>query len=75
MRQVIGPTVGRRLRRAELWNENVEPPLWTVFTDPDHIVLRAWFTHARSRERVVELQRHRSELTVVRLRSHQESAR
>ena len=27
-----------RLGRQVLWNGNIEPPLWTVFTDPEHIV-------------------------------------
>jgi len=32
MRRVVRRTVRRRLRRQVLWNGNIEPPLWTVFT-------------------------------------------
>jgi adenylate kinase family enzyme len=44
MRQVIGRTLARRLQRRQLGNGNVEPPLWTVFTDPEHVVRWAWRT-------------------------------
>jgi crossover junction endodeoxyribonuclease RuvC len=38
MSQIVPRTLRRRLRRVELWNGNLEPPLWTVFTDRDHIL-------------------------------------
>jgi hypothetical protein len=42
MRQVGRRTFRRRLRRQVLWNGNVvELPLWTVFTDSEHIVHHA----------------------------------
>jgi len=72
MRQVIRRTVGRRLRRQRLWNGNVEPPLWTVCTDPEHIVRWAWASHHRTAVRVAELLRQRPDLHVVRLRSTDE---
>lgn len=75
MRQVIGRTVVRRLRRQVLWSSNVEPPLWTVVTDREHIVRWAWNTHARTAERVRALMVRRPELPVVRLRSRSESRR
>lgn len=44
-------TLRRRLRRIELWNGNFEPPLRTIFTDPDHIIRWSWRTHRlRGRE-------------------------
>lgn len=72
MHQVIARTVGRRLRRQELWNGNTEPPLWTVFTDPDHIVRWAWTTHAKSAQRVAALAEQRPDLMIVRLQSWRE---
>ncbi|MEN3263973.1 MAG: hypothetical protein V7646_867 [Pseudonocardia sp.] len=36
--QLVRRTVRRRLHRVELWNGNIEPPLWTVFTDREHIL-------------------------------------
>jgi adenylate kinase family enzyme len=72
MRQVISRTVGRRLRRQRLWNANVEPPLWTIFTDREHIVRWAWTTHPESAQRVLALAEQRPELMIVRLRSWRE---
>ena len=67
--RVVRRTLRRRLRREVLWNGNVEPPLWTFFTDPDHIVRWAWRTHGRTADRVAAARRRRPELTVVRLTS------
>ena len=36
--RVVRRTLRRRFRREELWNGNVEGPLHTFFTDPEHIV-------------------------------------
>lgn len=72
MRQVVGRTVRRRLRRQVLWNENVEAPLWTVFTDRMHVVRWAWSTHAASAQRVTALAAQRPGLPVVRLRSRRQ---
>ena len=68
MRRVAQRTLARRLRRQELWNGNIEPPLHTVLTDRDHIVRWAWRTRHRTAARVAELLGRRPELTVVRLR-------
>jgi hypothetical protein len=38
--QLLPRTLRRRLRRVELWNGDVEPPLWTILTERDHILLR-----------------------------------
>jgi adenylate kinase family enzyme len=75
MRQVIFRTVRRRLRGEELWNGNVEGPLRTFFTDPDHIVRWAWNQHARTAEKVRSLQARRPELPIVRLRTRAEIER
>jgi len=75
MRQVIRRTVVRRLRRERLWNDNVEGPLWTIFTEPDHIVRWAWNTHHKTGLRVTELLRRRPDLDVVRLRNKGEVRR
>ena len=47
--QLVPRTVRRRLRRVQLWNGNVEPPLWTVFTDRDHLLRWAWRTYPAHR--------------------------
>ncbi len=70
MRQVVGRTLRRRLRREVLWNGNVEPSLWSFFTDRDYIVRWAWSTHHKSALRVAELRKQRPELMITRLNSH-----
>jgi adenylate kinase family enzyme len=47
MTHVVSRTVRRRLRRVELWNGNLEPPMWTIFTRRDHILRWAWGTIRR----------------------------
>ncbi|MFI5937836.1 hypothetical protein [Actinoplanes sp. NPDC051494] len=51
MKQIIDRTVRRQVRREVLWNGNVESPLWTIFTDRQHMVRWAWSTHARKMPR------------------------
>ena len=75
LRQVVRRTLRRRLRRVELWNGNLEPPLWTIFTDPEHIVRWSWSTHGRTGPRVEQAQQVRPDLTVVRLSSRSEVRR
>ena len=75
MRQVIRRTLARRLHRRRLWNGNVEPPLWTVLTDPEHIVRWAWTTHHKTAARVTELLGRRPDLPVVRLPGHADADR
>lgn len=67
-RQLVPRTVHRRLRRVELWNGNLEPPLWTVFTDPDHLLRWGWRTFPHTAERVAEVLAAPDPPVVVRLR-------
>jgi adenylate kinase family enzyme len=69
MDQVVRRTLRRRLLRQRLWHGNVEPPLRTLFTDPEHIVRWAWHTHPRTALRVLALHGQRPDLPVVRLPS------
>ena len=73
MTRVVRRTVGRRVHREQLWNGNVEPPLRTFLTDPEHIVRWAWRTHRPTAERVRALVAERPELVVVRLTSRRET--
>jgi adenylate kinase family enzyme len=75
MRQVLQRTVVRRVRRESLWNDNVEPPLWKVAVDPDHIVRWAWRTHSETAMRIAGLLQANPDVSVVRLRSHAEAGR
>lgn len=70
--RVIARTLRRRLGREELWNGNIEPPLHTVFTDPEHIVRWSISTRHNYRERIPALP---ADLPVVRLRTVREVER
>lgn len=71
--RVVRRTVRRRLRREVLWNGNTEPPLHTVFTDPDHIVRWSVSTRHHYRDQVPSAESAHPGLTVVRLRSRQQA--
>jgi adenylate kinase family enzyme len=75
MRQVIRRTLRRRSSAETLWNGNLEPPLHTVLTDPDHIIRWAWGTLGQDAQRIAELQQVRPDLVVIRLRSHRQADR
>ena len=70
--QLVPRTLRRRFRRTALWNGNVEPPLWTIFTDPEHILRWAWRTHPKTAERVEAVLACPDGPPVVRLRSRRE---
>lgn len=73
MARNIRRSVSRSLRRTPLWNGNVEPPLWTILTDRDHIIRWAWRTRHQYDDVVERLARERPGLPVVRLRSQAET--
>lgn len=69
MTRLIRRTVRRRLRGEELWNGNVESPLWTIFTDRDHIIRWGWRTRHTLKALVPTLEGTFPGLQVVRLTS------
>jgi hypothetical protein len=71
MSRVVRRTVGRRVRRTELWNGNREAPLRTVLTDREHVVRWAWRTHPRTAEQFSS-GTWREDLVVVGLRNPRE---
>ena len=73
MWRLVRRTLRRRLRRIELWNGNVEPPLHTIVTDPEHIIRWGWKGRAKLRRRVDAAERSWPNLRVVRLRSQAEA--
>jgi len=75
MWQVTRRTLRRRLRRTPLWNGNVEPPLRTVLTDPDHILRWAWQSRHKLCGLDERLAREAPHVQVVRLRSRREVER
>jgi hypothetical protein len=73
--QLLWRTLHRRARRVELWNGNVEPPLWTVCTDPEHVLRWALTAYGRERRRMLGLLAARESPPGVRLRSRREVRR
>ncbi|HSE08938.1 MAG TPA: AAA family ATPase [Nocardioidaceae bacterium] len=72
MSRVARRTAIRRIRRQELWNGNMEPPLREFFTDPEHVVRYAWTTRHDPRARAHGLLTSHPHLPVVRLRTPRE---
>jgi adenylate kinase family enzyme len=72
MRQIVPRTLRRRWRRVELWNGNVEPPLYTILTDRDHILRWAWRTHPKTAARMEGVLASTDAPVVVRLRNRGE---
>jgi hypothetical protein len=70
--QLLSRTMVRRYRHVELWNGNYEPPLHTIFTDPEHVVRWAWGSYARIGPRVQDVRAQPDHPVVVRLRSRRE---
>lgn len=75
MRQVVQRTVGRVVRRRELWNGNRERPSNLLRWDPERSIIRwAWTTHGPVRERYEQrlVDARHQHLDFVRLRSRRQ---
>ena len=66
-------TVSRVRHRTELWAGNTEPPLRTIFTEPNHIVRWAWRTRHDYRTLVPGARAANPGLALVHLRSQHEA--
>lgn len=67
MRRVVFRTLVRGLSQQSLWNGNVEPPLWAIFSTPDHIVRWAWRTRSSYPPRIRKILAERPVLPILRL--------
>jgi len=74
MYQVTSRTLLRRLQQTELWNGNIEPPLYAFFSDPEHVVRLAWLGRHKLRQQLPQVLRQYPTLTQIRLRSHADAA-
>lgn len=77
MRQVTARTLRRSIRREELWNGNVEPPIWRTLHKPaeENIVRWAWEKRHAYRDLPEQVAREAPHVVVVRLRSRAETHR
>ena len=72
MARLTRRTLSRRLRRRQLWNGNVEPPLRTIFRDPDHIIRWGYRTRNKLDAALPAAAQAYPHLRVVRLRSQRD---
>ena len=72
MHRVIRRTLRRRFFKQQLWNGNYEPPLRTVFTDPDHIIRWSWDTYQPRRRETLEVGLANNHPVVVQLSNQYE---
>ncbi len=71
--RLLRRTIRRRWSREELWNGNIEAPLWTVLTDREHIVRWAIRSRRNYHAAVPGLIPDYPHLTIVRLGSQEEA--
>lgn len=69
LQRLLRRTVKRSITREPLFDGCVEPPLWAVFTDENHILRWERKTHSKWRERMPALVTELPETTFVELRS------
>lgn len=76
-RRLIVRTLKRRIFRTELWNGNVEPPLWSrdAWTGDNDIMRWQHDTRYKWDERMPRIQEHYPHLTIVRLTHPHETER
>lgn len=68
--RITARTLRRSRARERLWGtDNVEPPLHTLLTDPDHIVRWSMKGVGKSRRTIAEVAATHPDLPIVRLRS------
>ncbi|WP_229054768.1 AAA family ATPase [Aeromicrobium sp. Leaf350] len=69
MTRLTRRTVSRVRHGTELWAGNVEPPLRTILTEPNHIIRWAWRTRHDYRTLVADARAEHPDLQLVHLRS------
>ena len=76
-RRLIRRTLARRLFRTRLWNENVEPPLWSREAWSGENDILRWQTNTRRKwdERMPSIETGFPHLRIVRLRHPRETER
>jgi adenylate kinase family enzyme len=76
MQRLIRRTAWRALSRQPLWNGNREHPLSWLKRDPEeNILLWAWMTHTRNRERYALLFESIADVEKIRIGSPREASR
>ncbi len=75
--RLLRRTIGRSVLRTRMWNDNVEKPIWRMFSgDPEENIV-AWQTKTLHKwtERMPDVVREQRHLIIVRLRHPRETER
>ena len=72
MSRLVRRIVASRRRHEVLWAGNVEPPLWTVLVEPNHMIRWGYRSIGLVRAQVIAAQNDYPQLRIVRLRSRAE---
>ncbi|MBT2475783.1 AAA family ATPase [Microbacterium sp. ISL-103] len=75
--RLLRRTIGRSILRTRMWNDNVEKPIWRMFSgDPEENIV-AWQTKTLHKwtERMPDVTRDHPHLTIVRFRHPRETER
>ncbi|WP_431072212.1 AAA family ATPase [Microbacterium phyllosphaerae] len=75
--RLLRRTIGRSILRTRMWNDNVEKPIWRMFSgDPEENII-AWQTKTLHKwaERMPDVTGDHPHLTIVRLRHPRETER
>jgi adenylate kinase family enzyme len=73
--QLVKRTVDRAVRQKELWNGNREPPLRTIFTNPDHIIRWSIRTRNKVRNAMPDIKQQYPGLRIIRIGSRKQLER
>lgn len=75
--RLLRRTIGRSILRTRMWNGNVEKPIWRMFSGGPEENIIAWQTNTLHKwtERMPDVTREHTHLTIVRLRHPRETER
>ena len=71
--RVIRRTLHRAVTRKKLWAGNTEPPLWSVFTDPENMIRYSWISYPKYEPLMAEARRNHPDKRYIEFRAPREA--
>ena len=71
--RVIRRTLHRAVTREKLWAGNTEPPLWSVFTDPENMIRYTWSSYPKYEPLMAEARRNHPDKRYIEFRTPREA--
>ena len=71
--RVIRRTLHRAVTREKLWAGNTEPPLWSVFTDPENMIRYTWSSYPKYEPLMAEARRNHPDKRYIEFRAPREA--